>query len=91
MRCETDYSNSLVVRAAEGETVMTDKERLDWLEQMGYGLRSKYFGVRNLVVWGDQYGPGFDIRTCIDAAMKRHVLYIKRGEKPFYRIKGQPF
>lgn len=79
---------------------MTDTERLDWLESMGYGIRSRYWGTRNLLVWNKKL-PGFDIRTAIDCAMKRHVLYIK-GEKKCWLhqsfvgkccngIKGQPF
>jgi hypothetical protein len=78
----------------------SDKERLDWLESQGYAIRSRYWGIRNLVVWG-QYGKHhFGIRDAIDCAMKRHALYIKGArthprwcdENSWCRtIKGQPF
>jgi hypothetical protein len=78
---------------------MTDAERLNWLESHGYGLRSKWFGVRNLIVWG-QYGQRFyGIRDAIDSAMKRQAVAIKgarndskwRNPSNWSSIKGQPF
>lgn len=76
---------------------MTDSDRLNWLESHGYRLRSKWFGVRNLIVWG-QYGDTFyGIRDAIDSAMKRQAVAIKGPRTdPKWReksnwIKGQPF
>ena len=73
----------------------TDKERLDWLQSMGYAIRSRYFGVRNLVVWNEN-----DLRSSIDCAMTRHVKFVKGQRKDAFNegkayciksIKGQPF
>ena len=78
---------------------MTDKERLDWLESQGYAIRSRYWGPRNLVVWG-KFGDHIrGIREAIDCAMARHVLFVKGARnhhkwcdpKSWCGIKGQPF
>lgn len=54
---------------------ITDKERIDWIEKNGYGLRSRRRGMHNLIVWNT-----FDLRSIIDCAI-RYGVVMQKGNR----------